>query len=309
MGNEVMEANHKPNAVAEVRVLLERLKPQMAMALPKHLTPERLVRVTMTAVQANPKLLECDRNSFFAAIMSCAALGLEPDGVLGQAYLVPFAGRVQFIPGYKGLISLARNSGEVLSIEAHEVRERDHFHYEFGLNQKLEHRPARGERGEITYFYAIARFKDGGYHWDVMSVEEVQSIRNNSSGWKTALKLKKEAQSPWGQHYVEMGKKTAIRRIAKYLPMSVQKAAAISEAYDTGRHATINEFGELQIAAEKPAEQLEDKSKPAAEANSADSAESVNAETGEVTSDGDDNGKAAAAVQAQLDQLDQFEAA
>lgn len=293
MSNEVIEAQSRNvSPVNEVRALLERLKPQMAMALPKHLTPERLVRVTMTAVQANPKLLECDRNSFFAAVMSCAALGLEPDGVLGQAYLVPFAGKVQFIPGYKGLISLARNSGEVLSIEAHEVRERDHFAYEFGLNQKLEHRPARGDRGEIIYFYAIARFKDGGYHWDVMTVEEVQAIRDNSSGYKSAVavskKYNKPINSPWENHFVEMGKKTAIRRIAKYLPMSVQKAAALADSYDAGRHATVDAFGDLQITESKP-EQIE--SKPA---------ETVNPETGEVTAEPAKTEEAAKPAQDQL---------
>ena len=74
-----------------VRQQLEKMMPQMKMALPAHLTPERLLRVTMTAVQNNPKLLDCDRKSFFAAIMTSAQLGLEPDGVMGQAYLIPFS--------------------------------------------------------------------------------------------------------------------------------------------------------------------------------------------------------------------------
>lgn len=249
-----------------VRFALEKMKPQMAMALPKHITPERMLRVTMTAVQNTPKLLECDRTSLFSAVMLCCQLGLEPDGVLGQAYLIPFAGRVQFIPGYKGLITLARNSGDVVSIAAHEVREKDHFEYEFGLNEKLEHKPARGERGEITYFYAIARFKDGGYHWDVMTREEVLAIRDKSSGWQSAVKFKKTASSPWEAHFPEMGKKTVIRRIAKYLPMSVQKAAAIDAAYESGAFATTDAEGDIVI--ENP--QIENKS------------ETINPETGEV---------------------------
>src|SRR5581483_7497984 len=129
------------------------MKPQLEMALPRHLTAERLLRVAMTAVQNTPKLLECDRTSLYAAVMTCAQLGLEPDGVLGQAYLVPFAGRVQFIPGYKGLITLARNSGDVVSISAHEVCKNDRFFYSFGLNERCEHVPADGDRGEVTHFY------------------------------------------------------------------------------------------------------------------------------------------------------------
>lgn len=233
-----------------VRLALERLKPQMALALPKHLTPDRLVRVAMTAIQNTPKLLECDRTSLYAAIFTCAQLGLEPDGVLGQAYLVPFGSKVQFIPGYKGLISLARNSGDVVSISAHEVCERDHFKYMFGLEEKLEHIPANGDRGEITHFYAVAQFKGGGHHFDVMTREEVEAIRNGSSGYKTALRFAKsgqEPQTPWVQNFVEMGKKSAIRRIAKYLPMNVQKAAAIADMYDTGRHAELGEAGELRV--------------------------------------------------------------
>jgi recombination protein RecT len=260
----IRENNVVPTKPADnVRYFLEKMKPQMQLALPKHLTADRLLRVAMTAIQNTPKLLECDRTSLLSAVMMCAQLGLEPDGVLGQAYLIPFGGKVQFIPGYRGLISLARNSGEVASIAAHEVCENDHFAYSFGLNEKLEHTPARGERGEIIYFYAIARFKDGGYHWDVMTKEQVIGIRDKSAGWQTALKYKATEKSPWHNHFVEMGKKTVIRRIAKYLPMSVQKAAAISDAFDTGRYATLDNHGELVIDKEPVAAQIEQK-EPAA---------------------------------------------
>lgn len=236
--------------IDNVRQTLEQLKPQMRLALPKHLTADRLCRIVMTAVQTTPKLLECDRRSFFAAVMSCAQLGLEPDGVLGQAYLIPFGNKVQLIVGYKGLISLARNSGDVVSIAAHEVCRNDHFKYVFGLEEKLEHIPATGERGEITHFYAVAQFKGGGHHFDVMTREEVETIRDSSSGYKTAIRFAKagqDPQTPWVQNFVEMGKKSAIRRIAKYLPMNVQKAAAISEMYENGRHADLGEAGELRV--------------------------------------------------------------
>lgn len=290
----VVQQPAKP--IETVRQTLEKMKPQFAMALPKHLTPDRLLRVAMTSIQNTPKLLECDRTSLFAAIMMCAQLGLEPDGVLGQAYLVPFAGKVQFIPGYKGLISLARNTGEVVSIQAHEVRERDEFDYAFGLNEVLTHKPARGQRGEITYFYAIAKFKDGGYHWDVMSVEEVLAIRDKSSGWKSAVanaeKYKKPNTSPWQEHFAEMGKKTAIRRIAKYLPMSVQRAVAVEDNFEAGKHVTIDSYGEILVSAPEQAaspqiSQASDKMQAfesgAAPAAAQPKAETIHPETGEVT--------------------------
>ena len=251
----VAERQAKP--VEAVRQALERLRPQLEMALPRHLTADRLLRVAMTAVQTTPKLLECDRTSLYRAVMMCAQLGLEPDGVLGQAYLIPFRVggqlRVQFIPGYKGLLSLARNSGEVNSIIAHEVRENDTFNFDFASGDPPHHTfDIRSERGEVIAFYGVARFKDGGLHWDMMTDSEVKRIRDGSQGYRAALATarkynKEKPESPWVEHFVEMGKKSVIRRIAKYLPMSVQKAAAIAEAYDTGRAVTLDPHGELVI--------------------------------------------------------------
>lgn len=235
--------------IDSVRSALEKMKPQLSMALPRHLTPERLLRVTMTAVQNTPKLLECDRTSLFAAVMTSAQLGLEPDGVLGQAYLVPFRGKVQFIPGYRGLITLARNSGEISSIQAHEVCEHDHFDYAYGLDERLEHRPAEGERGEITHFYAYAKFKDGGSVFEVMARHQVERIRDNSEGYK-AFKNGHIKTTPWETNFVEMGRKTLIRRLAKFLPMSVQRAVAIEDAYDSGKAASADNYGDIVIEGE-----------------------------------------------------------
>jgi len=242
----------KQSPVKQVGAVLERMKPQLQMALPKHLTPERMIRVALAAINKTPKLLECNRDSLYAAIMTSAQLGLEPDGVLGQAYLIPFGKEVQFIPGYKGLIALARNSGDVSSIQAQAVREGDHFVYRWGLNEELDHVPSGDpdrESKPITHFWAMAKFKDGGYHWDVLEVAKVEAIRDNSQGYKSAKRFAKNGKinSPWVDHFEEMGKKTAIRRIAKYLPMDVQKAAYISDSYDTGKHSSLDLSGELVI--------------------------------------------------------------
>ena len=247
-----------------VRAALERMKPQLAMALPDHLTPDRLLRVALTAVQNTPKLLECDRTSLYAAIMTCAQLGLEPDGVLGQAYLIPYGDKVAFIPGYKGLLSLARNSGDVQSVIAHEVCANDTFGHwderegryllDLANSEPPTHRlDYTSPRGDVIAFYAIARFKDGGCHWDVLPKPEVDGIRDNSQGYKTAKRFAKQGviNSPWAQHYVEMGKKTAIRRIAKYLPLKVQRAAAMLDAHDRGQVARM-ERGDVII--DTPAE-------------------------------------------------------
>jgi len=243
--------------VDNVRALLDKMKPQMQMALPRHITPERMVRVAMTAVMNTPKLLDCSKTSLLSAVMSCAQLGLEPDGVLGQAYLVPFRGQVQFIPGYKGLIDLARRSGDVLSIQAKVVREGDHFDYQYGLVDKLEHKEAPGRRDKpITHVWFKATFKDGGFHWDVMTVDEIEQIRDQSEGYR-AFKNKKIKSNPWDSHFGELAKKTIIRRNAKYLPMSVQRAAAVVDAHDRGDHVTMDRYGDLVIdgAAEEVVEE------------------------------------------------------
>lgn len=241
MSKEVATAKKELSPINTVRADLEKMKGQFAMALPKHITPDRLLRVALTCIQNTPKLLDCDKTSLYAAIMTCAQLGLEPDGVLGHAYLIPYGTKVQFIPGYKGLLALARNSGDVVSISAHEVCENDEFDFQYGLNEELKHRPAPGNRGEVIYFYAYAKFKDGGYHFDVLTRDEVDTIRDKSQGYQAAKKWKKE--SPWDTHYVEMGRKTAIRRIAKYLPLNVQRASSMEDYADMGKNTHLTESG------------------------------------------------------------------
>lgn len=239
--------------VNDIATMLGNMKSEFALVLPKHLTPDRLVRMAVTQLRVNTSLRGCDKTSFIAAIMTAAQLGLEPDGVLGHAYLVPFKSNgvtnVQLIPGYKGLLALARNSGEVSSISAHEVCEKDEFDFQFGVEEKLIHKPARGDRGKITHFYAIAKFKDGGHHMDVMTVEEVEIVRNKSSGYK-AFKAGYTKSAIWDEHFVEMGRKTAIRRIAKYLPLNVQRAAAIDSMYDGGKNTQIDKYGDFVIEGE-----------------------------------------------------------
>lgn len=222
--------------VQNVRDLLGRAKGQIALALPRHMSVDRLIRVALTSVQRTPQLLDCDQTSLLAAIIQSAQLGLEPDGVLGHAYLVPFrngkTGRfeVQFIPGYKGLATLARRSGEVSSIDARVVKAGDTFRYSFGLDPKLEHVPADSDDDtprEVTHAYAVVRLKDGGYQFDVMARREIEAVRKRSRAGTTG---------PWVSDYDEMAKKTVLRRALKLAPMSVeaQRAVALDEMAEAG---------------------------------------------------------------------------
>lgn len=218
--------------IGNVKAFFESQKSTLAAVLPKHVGADRMLKIALGALRTTPKLMQARTDTLLGAIIQCAQLGLEPNTPLGHAYLIPFENRnkgvteVQIVFGYKGLIDLARRSGQIVSIAAHEVRANDHFEYEYGLDEKLVHRPSMGERGEVIAFYAVAKLMGGGYAFEVMSRADVEAIRNESQGWKTAVRFKKEASSPWGAHFVEMGRKTVLRRLFKFLPVSIELATA-----------------------------------------------------------------------------------
>jgi recombination protein RecT len=218
--------------IGNVKAFFESQKSTLAAVLPKHVGADRMLKIALGALRTTPKLMQARTDTLLGAIIQCAQLGLEPNTPLGHAYLIPFENRskniteVQIVFGYKGLIDLARRSGQIVSIAAHEVREHDHFEYEYGLDEKLVHRPSMGERGNVIAFYAVAKLVGGGYAFEVMSNADVIAIRDASQGWKTAVRFKKEASSPWGAHFVEMGRKTVLRRLFKFLPVSIELATA-----------------------------------------------------------------------------------
>jgi recombination protein RecT len=202
------------------------VKAQIALALPKHMTADRLARIALTEVRRVPALARCDQASFLGAIMQCASLGLEPGGALGHAYLIPFENRkkgiteVQFIVGYRGMIDLARRSGQIISIEARTVHQADKFRAPFGLEPRLEHEPAWDvdDRGPMRLVYAIAKLHGGGVQFDVMSRAEIEKVRAQSKAGQSG---------PWVTHFDEMAKKTVVRRLFKFLPVSIEIARAV----------------------------------------------------------------------------------
>ena len=203
-----------------------KIKAQMALALPKHMTADRLARIALTEIRKTPALERCDQTSFLGAIMQCAQLGLEPGGAPGHAYLLPFENRkkgiteVQFIVGYRGMLDLARRSGQIISIEARAVYAADRFHVALGLNPDLTHEPdwEAADRGPLRFVYAVAKLKDGGTQFEVMSRAEIERVRSQSKAGQNG---------PWVTHFDEMAKKTVIRRLFKYLPVSIELATAV----------------------------------------------------------------------------------
>jgi len=192
--------------------LIQQMLPQVKKALPSHLNPERLIRIVTTEIRRNPQLLSCSKESLLGALMLSAQLGLEP-GPLGHCYYVPYKGQVQFIIGYKGMIDLARRSGQISVIYAETVYENDKFEFQLGLEPNLVHKPKLENRGEPIAWYGVCRFKDGGYFIKVMGKEEVERHRLRSPSANTP-------HSPWNTDYEEMAKKTVIRSMFKYLPVS-----------------------------------------------------------------------------------------
>lgn len=207
-------------------------KAAYAAVLPKHLNADRFVRSAMIAVARTPKLLKCHPDTMYQALQTAATLGLEVSGVLGSAYLVPYGDAVQLIPGYRGLIALARQSGEVTSIDAYVVHEGDICHVKLGTEPTIEHEPKLdGDPGKLRLVYAVAKLVGGGVQFVVMTKAEIEKIRSGSKAGNSG---------PWKDHYEEMAKKTAIRRLMKYLPLSVEKLARaleVDDASDTGKPA------------------------------------------------------------------------
>ena len=209
------KAVSKKKAPSSIQDYIQVMGPAIKAALPSVMTPERFTRITMSALSANPRLKECTPQSFLGAMMTAAQLGLEPNTPLGQAYLIPFKnhGRMecQFQLGYKGLIDLAYRSGEVSIIQAHTVYENDEFVYELGLDPKLRHVPAKTNRGNPVAYYAMFKTKDGGYGFQVMSIEDVRTHAQKFS--------KSFGNGPWQTNFDEMAKKTVLKKVLKYAPL------------------------------------------------------------------------------------------
>lgn len=213
-----------PTPEQTIAQIMDKQRAQIALALPNSMDPARFARITITECKANPALLRCEPLSLLAAVMRAAQLGLEP-GPLGHCYLVPFkngaTGRtdVQFILGYKGIVSLARRSGEIEDVYAEVVYGGDHFDYELGLHRNLTHKRAATDRTDanISHAYAVAHFKGGGYAFVVLDRIEIDARRARSRA---------SSKGPWVTDYAAMARKSAVRALAPWLPLTIELVAA-----------------------------------------------------------------------------------
>ena len=223
----------EPLAVV-VRKAIEQQTTAMRAVLPKDHDPERFGRLVLTAVKAAPELMNCfttdqGRTSVLLAAMQLATVGLEPNTALQEAWLLPRKNKgiweCQASYGYRGLLKLARRSGEIKTVFAGVVRENDDFHFARGIEaDEFRHVEAENDRGEITHAYAIVRYVNGGNDFVVLNWAQLAARRAMSDSWKNESA---RPYSPWTKWPEEQCKKTALRVLSKTMPMSADVARAV----------------------------------------------------------------------------------
>lgn len=230
-----MNASAKPTQLEVYRAeLLPTAKAdELYQALPSHIKPAVFERNLLNAMMANPDLMKFSAALVYREVAKAAGLGLLLDPLLGEGYLVPAynyktkAVEPQLRVGYKGMCKLARHTGEVGNIYAHEVHERDHVEADLGFPKVFHHRPKLfSDRGEIIGYVAIITFRDGTFDFEPMSVEQCHEIRDRSDAWKAFIENKIKS-TPWKTDDSEMSKKTVLRRLLKRQPQSPELVAAI----------------------------------------------------------------------------------
>jgi len=265
-----------------VRKVLFGLRERFTAALADSLSPDKLCSVALTTWRSSDKLFDCDPMSFAGAIMECAQLNLMPDPALGHVYLLPFLNRrknikeVQIILGYKGLVVLAKRSGQVHDVQAQVVYEKDDFDFEYGTNEFLRHKwdATQEDRGKAICVYMFAKLPSsaGSQHFQVLPWSYIERTRERAmkknrmwierkNGQEVAMASGKngnyQTDTPWVTDYHEMARKTAVRFGAKLLPLSTefQRAAALDESAEIGIEQNLREALETALPlSERPPE-------------------------------------------------------
>lgn len=215
----------KPKPIDVFKRQLELATPTIMQMVPKDVPFEKFRAEVVTAVAYNKELLECSTESLLRETAQAASLGLSLNKSLREAdILVVWNGKeqkkeAQFRPRYGGLMKLARKSGEIVDIYAHEVRQGDDFDYAYGMDKYLRHKPSSGERGDITHAYVVWQTRDGIKGFEVVDRKRLDNIRDRSEGYK-AFKAGKIKSTPWSTDEAEMSRKTAVRAGSKYMPIS-----------------------------------------------------------------------------------------
>jgi len=203
---------------------LEKMKPQMEAALPRHMNPDRMARIVLTEMRKNPKLMNCTRESVFGSIIAASQLGLEP-GVLGQCYLIPYKQNCTLVPGWKGYMDLVSRTGRAGAWTG-AVYDGDEFDYEYGDRPQIHHKPGKWSKTEnaLIFTYAVGRIN--GSDWPIIDVWDIDKI------WAHRNKMNKVGEQHYSYAHPEMyARKIPLLQTVKYLPSSVELSNA--HALDT----------------------------------------------------------------------------
>lgn len=217
---------------------LTTMAPEIQRALPRHMSGDRIARITMTELRKNPALARCAPASFFGSLLTAAALGLEP-GVNGECYLVPYKGQCELIVGYQGVAKLFWQHPMAKRLTAEYVCENDHFKFSKGLTMTLEHEPATENRGKVVGYYAIAELSTGALSFDYFTADQIKALRGGAVGTKGVA-------DP--EHWME--RKTALKQVLKLMPKSVELAQAVAVDETVGSFAVargINDGAGLPV--------------------------------------------------------------
>ncbi|AJD28689.1 recombinase RecT [Clostridium botulinum] len=239
----------------KMKSALEKMIPEIKKAVGKTMTPERFSRIALSLFNGNPQFWEADTTSFLSALMQSAQCGLEPNTVLGEAYVIPYKNNkqgiteVNFQVGYKGILKMAFNTGEYEAIYAHEVRKGDEFEYEYGLHKTLVHKPADIPSDEVTHYYAVYKLKNGGFDFVVWSRERVEHhAREFSKNYTYKGNVNKN--SVWAKNFDSMAKKTVLLDVLKYAPKSVEMAKALDLDYKAeAKEEKLSNFNYVDVDA------------------------------------------------------------
>lgn len=224
----------KKNPVAEFGNFMDRFKPQLALALPKHLTADRMARLALTAFSTSEKLQNCDPKTIAASIMTAGQLGLEV-GVNGAGFLVPYGKTCTFVPGWKGLVDLVARSGRGTVFTGVIFKDQEYTFLDGARRDLIIHNETDLDDPEdITHAYAVGWVKDAAF--PVIEVWRVSKITKHRD------KYNKVGKSHYSYRDWEMYcRKVPLLQVLKYMPCSVEvsNAIAVSNAAESGRGVTI----------------------------------------------------------------------
>jgi len=248
MSNQIQKTTGGDNSLKAL-ISGDKMKAQFAAALPAHLTADRFCRVAITALTRTPKLQECTQQSLFKCLLDLSAMGLEPDG--RRAHLIPYGKECTLIVDWKGLVELAKRSGEVATWKAETVKEHDEFEW---INGDIRHSVNwRQDRGKLQCVYSIVKTASGDIDTEVMTLEEVKAIQSRSKAGNSG---------PWKTDFEEMAKKTVLRRHSKRLNLSPEFQTALEKDWDSlppiTKPATATVIHEANPFAEQETKALKD---------------------------------------------------